>query len=96
MSLLPDQAGLSLQGLDVPLDELGRAVVFYKPVRVDAEAVLVMSARYSSTAACVLGLLTMWRKLRGMPDPAMAQNRVCSVLGWELKKSQAESWAVAA
>jgi hypothetical protein len=38
----------------------------------------------------------MWRKLRGMPDPAMAQNRVCSVLGWELKKSHAESWAVAA
>ncbi len=31
-----------------------------------------------------------------MPDPAMAQNRVCKELGWELKKSQAESWAVAA
>ncbi len=26
----------------------------------------------------------------------MAQNSVCSELGWELKKSQAESWAVAA
>jgi hypothetical protein len=26
----------------------------------------------------------------------MAQNSVCIVLGWELKKSQAESWAVAA
>ncbi len=26
----------------------------------------------------------------------MAQKSVCMVLGWELKKSQAESWAVAA
>lgn len=31
-----------------------------------------------------------------MPEPAIAQNRVCSVLGWEEKKSQAESCAVAA
>ena len=41
LGLLPDQASLALQGLEVPLDELGGAVLLDESESVDAEAILV-------------------------------------------------------
>lgn len=50
LGLLPNQAGLALEGLPVPLDKSGVSVVVDKPVGVDAEPVLV--GRISTTSTC--------------------------------------------
>jgi hypothetical protein len=99
LGFVPDQAGFPLLGLPVPFDKLALSFVVYKSKRVDSMAVLAftsMSATQLSLQCCMTARVrTMWRKLLGIPYPAIAQNNVWRVEVSCEKKSHAESWAVA-
>ncbi len=56
LRLLPHEAGFALERLEVPLDELGGAVVLDEPVRVDAEAVLSCQPAYPGVSCWLLYL----------------------------------------
>lgn len=46
LCFFPDQAGLALERLEVPLDELGGAIILYESVGVDTETVLIILAHH--------------------------------------------------